>query len=161
MRFSLPFTLEGRGLWCLGAVVHPAIGHLQVFLLIVFLSRFLFSLLYCNTCAVLHGYMYVIFDILFYMLSVYGNPQGRNSGPVCGTGSTTRISLEDSGSMCYGMPENNSDRLYRDSAGPTRSITPESAIIPGGAANRSRFLLVPDRCAQEVCGDPQRFHLIR
>jgi len=40
-------------------------GHLLVFLLLVFV------VLYCNTCANIHGYMYVIFDILFYMLSVY------------------------------------------------------------------------------------------
>ena len=39
-------------------------GQLQVFLLLVFVA------LYCNTCAHRHGYMYVIFDILFYMLSV-------------------------------------------------------------------------------------------
>jgi len=37
-------------------------GHLQVFLLIVFL---VFSHLYNNTCAISHGYMLTMFNILF------------------------------------------------------------------------------------------------
>jgi hypothetical protein len=48
-------------------------GHSKVFLLLVFL---VFFMLYCNTRAVTHRYMYSLFDILLYMFSVCGHLPG-------------------------------------------------------------------------------------